>query len=191
MTGQKKSFGSGDINLAAAILTMGVPSDPKSPIELVARDNGQDYMRFHFADISEDGKHTPEGLSHAWANASGFKAENPSHPFALIMDFISARPRGCSNKDQWIEHAAIFLGLPVDAVRKTYSDIGRVCLRSPESPVSYVCAFIRNRMDLVTAAKQRESKGVFRNMQDRSKSVSIIPAKAPKRIRDFLLSHIR
>lgn len=191
MTGQKKSFGCGDINLAAAIGTMGVPPDPRNPLELIARDNGKDYMRFHFVESSPDGLYSPDALSHAWSTPQTFKAEHPNHPFTLLMDFIATRPRGCSNLDEWQAHAAEFLGLPIDAIRSTYRNIARTCNASPESPVSYVCAFIRNRMDLVTAAKQREAKGIFTNMQDRSKSVSLIPAKAPRRIRDFLLSHIR
>ena len=190
MTG-KKTFGCGDINLAACILTMGVPPDLRDPVNLIARDNGRDYIRFHFGEESPCGFYTPEALSHAWSNVESFKAEHPGHSFGLLMDFIAHRPNGCTSQDDWIAHAAAFLGLPIDGVRKTFRDIGRVCMASPESPVSYVCAFIRNRIDLVVAAKDRQKKGEFGNMQDRGKSISIIPAKAPKRIRDFLLSHIR
>jgi hypothetical protein len=191
MTGQKKTFGSGDINLSAAMLTMGVPPDARNPIELIARDNGKDYVRFHFDEVSFCGDYTPDALSYAWSNPRQFKAENPAHPFALLMDFIAARPNGCGNADEWQDHAAGFLALPIDEIRKTYRSIARTCLAAPESPLAYVCAFIRNRADLVAAAKQREANGVFTNMQDRSKSVSMINAKAPRRIRDFLLSHVR
>lgn len=184
-------FGTGDINLAAAILTMGVRPDPTRPIELIARDNGQDYTRFHFADLSDCGCYRADELSHAWGHPQAFRAENPNHPFGLLMDFISTRPRGCSNQDEWLGHAAAFLALPIDAIRKTHRDIGRTCLASPESPVSYVCAYIRNRIDLISAAKKKASRGEFTNMMDRTKSVSLISEKAPKRIRDFLLSHIR
>lgn len=190
MIGQK-TFGSGDLNLASALITMGIPPDPRRPIELIARDNGRDYTRFHFLTASHCGKYSPEGLSAAWASPAAFKAESPSHPFAVLMDFISTRPNGCSNQDEWLCHAASFLGLSRDATRKTYAGIVKTCKASPESSASYVLAFIRNRIDLITAAKRLASDGQFSNMQDRSKSVSIIPAKAPKRIRDFLISHIR
>jgi hypothetical protein len=56
---QNQSFGTGDINLAAAITTMGVPPDPTGPVELIARDNGRDYTRFHFLAESYCGKYTP------------------------------------------------------------------------------------------------------------------------------------
>jgi hypothetical protein len=190
MKGQS-SFGSGDINLAAAILTMGIPMDPANPIELIARDNGHDYTRFHFLHDSACGKYDVWTLSSAWTDKELFSSQSPGHPFALIMDFITARPRGCSHQDAWLAHAAAFLDLHLDAIRKTYADISRACSASPESPVSYVCAFIRNRMDLITASKRKADSGNFSNMMSAGKSVSIIPAKAPARIRDFLLSHIR
>jgi hypothetical protein len=190
MTG-KKAFGCGDINLAACMLAMGVPPDHAGAVELIARDNGRDYVRFYFGEESPCGLYTPELLSHAWSHAQAFKAEHPGHAFGALMDFITERPPGCHSAEDWLSHASAFLSLPIDAARKTYRDIGKVCLASPESKVAYVCAFIRNRSDLLDAAKERQRKGHFKTMMDRGKSVSIIPAKAPKRIRDFLLSHIR
>lgn len=184
-------FGSGDINLSAAIISMGIRPHPAKPVELISRDNGQDYIRFHFMDTSDCGLYRADELSHAWASPESFRREFPNHPFVLLMSFISARPRGCSCLDDWLEHAATFLALPIDAVRKSYKDIGKVCAASPESPVSYICAFIRNRIDLITLAKKKQDAGDFTNMMDRSKSISMIPEKAPKRIMDFLLSHIR
>lgn len=191
MTQEKKTFGSGDINLAAGILTMGIPADPRKPLELVARDNGHDYVRFHFSEQSFCGLYTPYELSDAWARPASFKEENPDHPFSSIMDFIASRPRGCETLDDWLDHASAFLVLPIDAVRTLYRGIAKTCKASPESVASYICAYVRNREDLVNAIRNRGRCGNFSNMMDRGKSVSMIPAKAPKRIRDFLLSHIR
>lgn len=190
MKGQS-SFGTGDINLAAALATLGIPPDAVTPIELVARDDGRDYIRFHFLKQSACGKYDVLTMSEAWSTPDAFTRAHPAHPFTVIMGFISSRPRGCHNQDDWLTHAADHLQLPVSAVRKTYADIGRACKASPESPVSYICAYIRNRMDMIHAAKRKEAAGDFMAMQSRGKSVSMIPAKAPARIRDFLLSHIR
>jgi hypothetical protein len=185
------TYGTGDINLAAALAALGIEPDPIQPIELIARDNGKDYTRFHFSQISPCGKYEVTAMSAAWGDADTFKRENDSHPFSLLMEFIATRPRECSNQDQWLDHAAQFLALPLDAIRKTYRGIDKTCQASPESPVSYVLAFIRNRMDMITAAKSKGRSGAFSTMQSQGKSVSIIGAKAPPRIRDFLLSHIR
>jgi len=190
MKGQS-TFGSGDINLAAALIAVGIPPDPITPIELIARDNGRDYIRFHFLKESTCGKYDVMALSEGWSDPHLFSRAHPGHPFKLIMDFISSRPSGCANQDDWLAHAAAFLQLPLAAIRKTYADIDRACKASPESPVSYVCGFVRNRVDLIHAAKRKDATGNFSNMQSAGKSISIIPAKAPSRIRDFLLSHIR
>ena len=187
----KSTFGTGDINLAAALITMGIPPDPSEPVRLIACENGRDYKRFHVGHLSYCGKYLTGGLMTAWSTPATFKTANPAHPLAVLMDFISTRPHGCSNLDQWLEHAAQFLALPIDAVRKTYRGIVPTCKASPESPASYVVAFIRNRIDLIATAKETESKGRFKNMMSQGKAFSIIPDKAPKRIKDFLLSHLR
>lgn len=190
MKGQS-SFSSGDLNLAAAMMTVGIPLDSKIPLELVAKCNGQDYVRFHFDQVSHCGKFRAVVMNEAWSNSIAFKRENPGNPFGIIMDFITARPNGCTNQDDWLCHAADFLGLSVKAVRQTYADISNTCKASPESPVSYVCGFIRNRMDLTHEIKTRGKNGDFKNMQSRGKSIAMISAKAPQRIKDFLLSKIR
>ena len=56
MTGQSQ-FGSSDINLAAALLTLGIHPDPAGPVKLIARDNGKDYVRFNFMRTSACGKY--------------------------------------------------------------------------------------------------------------------------------------
>lgn len=106
------------------------------------------------------------------------------------MTFISARPRGCSNSDEWIRHAAAFLGLTLNAVWKTFRTIGQVCAASPESPVSYVVAFVKNRCDLITEAKRRERAGEFSTWQTHGRACGMIPAKAPAKIRKYLLDSL-
>ena len=137
------------------------------------------------------GKYDTHDLSAAWTNHDGFKRANPNHPFSWLMDFIATKPRGCVNADDWQCHAATFLELPIDAVRTLYARAKQTCAASPESKASYVVAFIHNRCDMIHAAKRQADKGGFKTMQDRGKSVLMMPAKAPKRIKDFLLSHLR
>ena len=185
---QRQTFGTVDINLAAALTTMGIPPDPVNPVELIARDNGRDYTRFHFMAASYCGKHTPEELSKAWSAAAHFKSANPAHPFGVLMSFISSRPQGCNLLDQWMEHAAEFLQLSRDAIRKTCDDIEVTCKASPESPVSYVCAYIVNRSDLIAHTHRKANHGNHSNMLERGKSITIIPEKASEKIKSHLLS---
>ena len=184
------SFGTGDINLAAAILTMGVRPCPVDPVKLIACENGKDYVRFHVGSVSDDGCFFTDLLMSAWDDPAGFKRQNPGHPFSDIMDFISERPRDCRNRGQWMEHAANFLGLPIDAVVSTLRNIGKTCAASPESTVSYVVAFIQNRFDLVSAAKTAAAQGRVTHMLSHGQSIGMIPANMPAPIRGKLLSHI-
>ena len=91
----------------------------------------------------------------------------------------------------WREHAASFLGVSHTVIRKTCDDIQRVCEASPESVVSYICAFIINRFDLVALTHRKASTGNHSNMLSQGKAIALIPEKAPDRIKNHLLSHIR
>jgi hypothetical protein len=190
---QRQTFGTGDINLAAAMTTLSIPPDPINPLELIDRDNGKKYYRFHFLSVSPCGKYTPEAMSEAWSNMRRFSAENPSHPFTWIMSFIATRPQGCVSPGDWQEHAADFLGLHFNAIKKIYNEMRETesVKTDPDSQVSYICSFIVNRFDLTDHANKKAKLGNFSNMDSKGKSVSIIPEKASKRIKDHLLSHIR
>ena len=187
----QQSYGTGDINLAAAILTMGVPPNELEPVKLIACENGRDYVRFHVAGQSLDGRILTESLMRAWDDPDGFRVTNPDSPFVQVMDFISTRPRGCVSPEDWMIHAANFLQIPSDSAIAIMKDIKRTCSASPESPASYVIAFIRNRFDLLAVAKRQGDAGRFKNMQTHGKAFGLIPAKAPKRIRDYLLAALR
>lgn len=187
----QQSYGTGDINLAAAIMTMGVPPNDADPVKLIACENGKDYVRFHLKSHSIDGRITTESLMNAWSDPATFKMDFPTNPFCVVMDFIATRPAPCSNPDHWLDHAAGFLGMPIDAVKSLFLNVKATCKASPESPASYVVAFIRNRFDLVGIAKRNGDQGRFKNMQTHGSAFGLIPAKAPKRIRDYLLSALR
>lgn len=190
MKGQQ-TYSTGDINLAALIRTMGIPSEPTEPVRLIATDSGKDYASFHVLSVSIDGLYSTEEIMGAWNSPKSFLAERGTNPISSIMEFIKSKPRICKTPDEWLSHAAAFLGYEMDAVMKIYNNIGRVCKTQPEHLSSYIVAFCRNRFDLLTAARTAESKGRVKNLQSHGPSFSMIPAKAPKRIRDYILSHIR
>jgi hypothetical protein len=190
MKGQQ-AHGTGDINLAALFLTMGIPSDPIDPVKLIASDNGKDYVRFFVLSVSIDGLYDTAEIGTAWNDPKAFRSERGQNPISSIMEFIRSRPKGCKTPDDWLAHASAFLGYEMDAVMKIHNNIGKVCKSQPEHLSSYIVAFCRNRSDLVTMAKMAEKKGNIRNMQNFGPAFSLIPAKAPRRIKDYLLSHVR
>lgn len=187
----KQTFSTGDLNLAALMRTMGIPSDPVEPVRLIASDTGKDYASFHMLPVSIDGLYEASEVMMAWDDPKTFKAERGINPISSIMEFIRSKPRLCKTPDDWLNHAAKFLGYEMDAVMKIYNNIGRVCKSQPEHLSSYIVAFCRNRFDLLTEARNAESKGRIKHLQNHGASFSMIPAKAPSRIRDFILSHVR
>lgn len=190
MKGQQ-TFATGDINLAATIRTMGIPSDPAEPVRLIASDNGKDYVRFHLKHVSIDGLYETSEIMSAWSEPKAFKIERGPNPISSIMEFIQTRPKSCKTPDDWLNHAATFLGYEMDSVMKIYNNIGKVCKTQPEHLSSYIVAFCRNRFDLLTEGRQAQSNGRIKNLQNHGPSFTLIPAKAPRRIKDFILSHLR
>jgi len=188
---RKREFSTGDINLAAALMAIGITPSDERHISLVASTNGHDYKRFHFDLISPDGKFEVYSMNAAWQAPEHFRNANPLHPFGKIMSFISARPLGTVNQDEWLGHAANYLGITRDAVSKLYRDLKKVCAKSPESEVSYILAFIFNREFLISEIKAMDKAGNFDVMQSIGKSIATIGAKASKKTRDYFLSHVR
>lgn len=187
----KQAYGTGDINLAALFRTMGIPSEPVEPVRLIASDNGKDYVRFFMLHVSIDGMYDTAEISSAWGDPKAFKAERGTNPVSSVMDFIQSKPRECKTPDDWLCHASKFMSMDMDSVMKIYNNIGKVCKTQPEHLSSYIVAFCRNRFDLLTMAKRAESRGNVRNLQNHGPSFTLIPAKAPSRIKDFILSHLR
>lgn len=188
---KKRHYGTGDLNLAAAFMSMGIPLVQEKPISLIASTNGSDYKRFHFELVSPDGMQDVYVLSAAWSHPETFRSEHPTHAFVKIMSFIGSRPQDTRTEADWLDHAASFLGLTRDAVRAAYRDIGNVCKSSPESEPSYVLAYIANRQWLILTIKQMDADGNFDIMQAIGKSIATISAKASKKTEEFILSHVK
>lgn len=180
-----------DINLASALLTVGIGPRLGEPVRLTASDNGRDYVQFLIDPCSPCGGYRSADLMQAWGSPAAFHSERPDHPFSLLMKFIAARPRGCSCKDDWLMHIASFLEVRMDLVRKTYQGIGLACQASPDTDLSYLCAFLRNRIDLIAAAKLAEKTGSTHNMINHGPSIATISERLPKRARDFLNSQFK
>ena len=191
MTPGESSLCTADINLAAALLSVGIGPRRGEPVRLTASDNGRDYVQFMVDPCSPCGGYRAADLMQAWGDSPAFHASYPDHPFSLLMKFIADRPRGCSCLDDWLNHVARFLNLQIDVVRKTYKAIGSVCKASPDTDISYLTAFVRNRISLIDAAKRAQHTGHSHNMINHGPSMAVISEKLPKRARDFLTSQFK
>lgn len=188
---KKRHYGTGDLNLAAAFMSLGIPLIQEKPVSLIASTTGNDYKRFHFELVSVDGMQDVYALSAAWSNPETFRSKHPGHPFSKVMAFIASRPQDTRTEADWLDHAAAFLGLTRDAVGSAYRDIVKVCMSSPESEPSYVLAYVANRQWLIRKVTQMDSDGDFDVMQTIGKSIATISAKASKKTKEFILSHVK
>ena len=171
-----EAHGTGDINLAAAIMSMGVPLDPSRPCGVIHKDNGKSYGRFYLLPFSVDQKHKTIDLLHYWDDASDCEESNP---FRGILDFIARRPFGCSNAGDWMDWAHVYLtedGLPGAALPANFDSIPDFVGRFPELRESYVFAFVHNRR-LALALFQNAKAQV---MQTRGRASTLIDSQLPR-----------
>lgn len=181
---QHESYRTGDINFFAACMSIGIPPAP-APAEVMAQDDGRTYFQFKLSSLSECGQHRTQEMNRAWGNARAFNAEYPSHPFAVLMNFIGMSI-GAKSKEEWIEKGAEFLGISRDAMRKGIKEMDRLEVEAPDSPLSYVAAFILNRFAAVAWVKAATPKEVI----NQGPSILWMDGHLSKSNKKFLLSHL-
>ena len=182
--------GTGDINLASAIAALGVAPAVGCPVKLISTE-ASDYVRFHMEATSDDGRFDTMELMAAWQGAAQFKRENEGHPFTLLMDFIVTRPDGCRSQTDWLEHAADFLEVGMDVVTASIKRAAEVCRKSPESPISYVVAFLCARAQFVATAQYARKHGHINHMIERGPSIATFSERLPKHQQKEILSRIQ
>lgn len=187
---QGESYGTGDMNLAAAIMTMGVPPE-QDPVKLIATDRGGDYVRFRVRDVSIDGRIKTSVLMAAWNNYDLFVKENPQNHFGKIMGFIRSKPSGCKGYLDWVEYAAGWLGLNIKTVKQHMTGNPKIWESSPDSEPAYILGFIENRFYLLDMAKKFQRNGRFDVMSEYGKSIVLISEHLPQRQKEYILSHVR
>lgn len=183
------AHGTGDINLAAALMAMGIPPDDFNPCSIISKDDGRDYGRFFIGPISNCGKFETMKLLHYWS----FPSETPgvSHPFGWLLDFIGKRPQGCSTPNDWLDHAHDHLAaigeLPTGFPRNL-DHIPDIVARAPEARASYVLAFAHCRALCLQLVKDARRQVLMRSRDGRS--AQVIDARLPRGIRNNLIARL-
>ena len=178
-------FRTGDINLFAACMALGIPPDPIEPAAVYQNDDGKDYISFTLDYQSLCGMHSTREMMGAWAMRAAFEREFPHHPFITLMQF-SSMALGARRKADWIDAGARFLGLSYSAFARADNDIGRLEIEAPESPVSYVACFIANRHAAIGWAKNSVPKIAI----SKGKSMLLMDATLSAKNQRFLLSKL-
>jgi len=137
------SFGTGDINLACALMSLGIPLDEFNPCTVVAHQNGHVYSRYHFGAVSINGRFKTVEMSNGWSLSHSIPFV---HPLRIISDFVKDAPRGMKLKD-WFNYAHEVFNI---GHLRTFEDADRHVTSFPENPESYCLAFILNRQELLS-----------------------------------------
>ena len=142
-TGQRAHV-TGDVNLAAACMSMGVPLDPHQPVTVTLQEGRPDYGSFHLMPETVDGSTLTAELMGAWNAPEGCKNEM----FSSLMRFIRERPQGVRTSADWLDHAHDWLRLNrLDrvAMPRRLEDVPAYLERHADSVAGHILAFAFNR----------------------------------------------
>ena len=148
----------GDINLAAALMSVGTPLSEADPCSLVLRDDGRNYARFHVMPCSIDFAYQTERLMAFWRTPS----ECNDAEFSAIMTFVrSGKDSGAVRSVEWFDYAHTYLedmsACPPDAPAKL-DDVPDFVGKNLKGAAGHVFAFTYNRdhcWQLVQQARRR------------------------------------
>lgn len=172
---QKEKFITGDINLACALMALGIPLDAMQPCSIIAHENGQMHSRYNFEAHSINGRFYALDMSKAWASIDKIPAQ---HPLAIISHFVRRAGRGRSLKE-WLEHAIDEFNLKHVT---NYSDAESHVASFPENPESYCLAFVCNRRTLLDLHYKATQKIYMSNGDRRVLIDSKLPAHQKKEL---------
>lgn len=184
-----QSYQTGDINLAAAVMSCGVPLDPVEPVCQISHQSGQNYGRYALLAYSMDGTTNTEDLMEHW---SGHKKLPESHGFSQICEFIKARPKGIQRTSDLLDFAMEYLqgmGFILSGLRGIDSVAAYV--NNHENAASYVLAYVSNRDLCFTLYRTMRRKVYYEEGSGDEIRRAILDTQLPKREAKELLSRLQ
>ncbi len=153
-----ESLNTGDVNLAAALMSMGIPLTEGDPCSLVLRDDGTSYARFHVNKLSIKGDKRTDVLMRFWKSPKS--CHDPA--FSDIMNFVRlGLDRGARRCLEWLDLAHDYIsdmsGGKVNMPTKI-KDIPDIINTNPDASHAYILAYVYNRnhlWDIVGTARRR------------------------------------
>lgn len=173
---------SGDINFVAALMSQGIPLDRDHPCRIVQSERGP-YSSFRYAGVSDDGKTAVSPLIDHWNGTSNLPKDDG---FAVVCEFIKARPRGIQGSNDLLDFAIDYLterGHKLVGLQR-FEDIPKFIEALPQDPASYILAYVWNR-EICFQLHKTCRRSIYLNDSDRH---AIIDERLPKWKRDELLS---
>ena len=136
----------GDINLVAAIMSLGIPLKSGDPLTLTEGPGGKIYSSFRLEEYSLDMKIATNDLMENWSGIARVPLPH-DHGFSRICQFIRSRKAGIQNSQDLLDFAVDYLrerGHELPGLRRL-ADIPHFVAAMPDSEASYVLAYIANR----------------------------------------------
>lgn len=182
-----QSHDTGDVLLAAALMSFGIPPDPIKPVSVMHRDDGKTYGRFHMGPKAIDGSETTASLMRWWTNPH----ETPQgHLWGDLMVFIKNFRGQARDSRDWFEAAHSFLGRkdarPIDAP-VNLTACNDFVQRHPNDLAGHVFAFPANRETLFLLYKS----AVPDILLSKGSAHSKVSANAPKHVQNELLGRLK
>jgi hypothetical protein len=187
-TGQSARH-TGDINLASALMAVGIPLLTHDPVRVIVSATGQ-YASWHVGEASEDGKNLTEIMMRHWSNGDALPDD---HPFSLICRFTKGKPPGRLNAGEWLDYAVQYiqdLGHELPGLRGYY-DIPYFVEKLPDQPQSYILAFIENRRVCLDLYHNARRATYHRSGDSDDSSHALIDANLPAWKKQELLSRLQ
>jgi hypothetical protein len=182
----------GDINLVAAIMSLGIPLKSGCPLTLTEGPGGKIYSSFRIEEYSLDMKIATNDLMENWSGVARIPLP-ADHGFSRICQFIRSRKSGIQNSQDLLDFAVDYLrerGHELPGLRKL-SDIPHFVASLPTSEASYVLAYIANReqcFQLFSKAKRDKYRTAGQGLETRH---ALIDHKLPRWQKEELISRLQ
>lgn len=180
---------SGDINLVAALMSLGIPLDPNDPVHVVENSKGV-YGSYSVLEYSDDGSEATETLLDHWNGTRHLPAD---HGFAQICRFIRARPRGIQRTPDLLDFAVDYLRQQGHALHglRTIDDVPRYVAAAPAGEPAHVLAYVWNRELCFTLYRATSKKLFYEEGSGKDTRRALIDTRLPRWQAKEILSRLQ
>jgi hypothetical protein len=180
-----RSRNTGDINLAAALMSVGFPLEPNEPACMIESDTGR-YASFKICEVSTDGTEEAGTVMGYWTNGESPKG----HGIKYVSDFIKARPKHIKSTADMLDFAMEYLtqqGCAVFGIR-CFDDIPDYVSRNPKTESAYVLAFVYNRETCFQLAQKGKRQVYYDSDEGATSRRTLIDVNLDRRLARELLA---
>jgi hypothetical protein len=180
-----RSRNTGDINLAAALMSVGFPLDAEEPACMIESESGR-YASFRICEVSLDGSEEAGDVMEYWTSGQS----PPDHGMKYVSSFIKARPKHIKSTADILDFAIEYLsqqGCAVFGVR-CFDDIPDHVSRFPKTESAYILAFVYNRETCFQLAQNGKRQVYYDSNEGDNSRRTLLDTNLDRRLSRELLS---